>query len=75
MEELLKQLTKVKIEELDEEATKLFNTIMKVIDERDELSIRIEEAVDTLYYWRKALDADFQNEMLNILKGDNEEDI
>lgn len=39
IENLIEELTKVRLEMLDEEATKLFNTIMKVLDERDSLII------------------------------------
>lgn len=37
IENLIEQLTKVRPELLNEEALKLFNTIMAVLDERDEL--------------------------------------
>lgn len=137
-EEVLEALTTVRVDMLDEEATRLFEVIMKVIDERDELNNRIEKAIDklqllvdigfdydgmsksedlqlliddlvsyakdsikilnkkdddkeysakeelesriekaieTLYCWGEVLDADFQNKMLNILKGNDEKDI
>ena len=77
VEEVLEALTTTRVDMLDEEATRLFEVIMKVIDERDELNNRIEKAIDTLYCWGEVLDADFQNKMLNILKlkGDDEKDI
>ena len=138
VEEVLEALTTVRVDMLDEEATRLFEVIMKVIDERDELNnriekatdklqllvdigfdydgmsksedlqlliddlvsyakdsikilnkkdddkeysakeeleSRIEKAIDTLYCWGEVLDADFQNKMLNILKGNDEKDI
>ena len=37
IENLIEQLTKVRPEMLNEEALKLFNTIMLVLDERDKL--------------------------------------
>ena len=37
VEKLIKAMTKVRPEMLNEEATKLFNTIMKILDERDAL--------------------------------------
>lgn len=37
IENLMEQLTKVRPEMLNEEALKLFNTIMAVLDERDKL--------------------------------------
>lgn len=37
IERLIEELTKVRPELLDEEGQKLFNTIMRVIDERDML--------------------------------------
>lgn len=36
-EKLIEAMTKVRPEMLNEEATKLFNTIMKILDERDTL--------------------------------------
>lgn len=138
VEEVLEALTTTRVDMLDEEATRLFEVIMKVIDERDELNnrikkatdklqllvdigfdydgmsksedlqlliddlvsyakdsikilnkkddnkeysakeeleSRIEKAIDTLYCWGETLDADFQNKMLNILKGNDEKDI
>ena len=138
VEEVLEALTTTRVDMLDEEATRLFEVIMKVIDERDELNnriekatdklqllvdigfdydgmsksedlqlliddlvsyakdsikilnkkdddkeysakeeleSRIEKAIDTLYCWGEVLDADFQNKMLNILKGNDEKDI
>lgn len=74
-EEVLETLTTVRVDMLDEDATRLFEVIMKVIDERDELTNKIEKAIETLYCWGEVLDADFQNKMLNILKGDDEKDI
>ena len=72
-EEVLEALTTTRVDMLDEEATRLFEVIMKVIDERDELNNRIGKAIDTLYCWGEVLDADFQNKMLNILKGNDED--
>ena len=40
-ETLLEQMTKVRPEVLNENALKLFNKIMKVIDERDELQQKL----------------------------------
>lgn len=37
IEKLIEDMTKVRPEMLNEEALKLFNTIMKIIDERDTL--------------------------------------
>ena len=37
VENLIEQMTKVRPEMLNDEALKLFNTIMKVLDERDNL--------------------------------------
>jgi hypothetical protein len=37
IEKLIEELTKVRPEMLNEEALKLFNTIMAILDERDEL--------------------------------------
>ena len=37
IEKLIEDMTKVRSEMLNEEALKLFNTIMKIIDERDTL--------------------------------------
>lgn len=37
IENLIEQMTKVRPEMLNEEALKLFNTIMAVLDERDKL--------------------------------------
>lgn len=37
IESFIEQMTKVRPEMLNEEALKLFNTIMKVLDERDNL--------------------------------------
>lgn len=74
-EEVLEALTTVRVDMLDVDATRLFEVIMKVIDERDELTNKIEKAIDTLYCWGEVLDADFQNKMLNILKGNDEKDI
>ena len=37
IEKLIEDMTKVRPEMLNEEALKLFNTIMKIIDERDKL--------------------------------------
>lgn len=48
VEEVLEALTTTRVDMLDEEATKLFEVIMKVIDERDELAKKIEEATDKL---------------------------
>ena len=42
IESLIEQLTKVRPEMLNEEALKLFNTIMDVLDERDLLKRQIE---------------------------------
>lgn len=138
IEEILESLTTVRVDMLNEDTAKLFEVIMKVIDERDELNnriekatdklqllvdigfdydgmsksedlqsliddlvsyakdsikilnkkdddkeysakeeleSRIEKAIDTLYCWGEVLDADFQNKMLNILKGNDEKDI
>ena len=75
IEEILESLTTVRVDMLNEDTAKLFEVIMKVIDERDELNNRIEKAIDTLYCWGEVLDADFQNKMLNILKGNDEKDI
>ena len=74
-EEVLEALTTVRVDMLDVDAIRLFEVIMKVIDERDELTNKIEKAIDTLYCWGEILDADFQNKMLNILKGNDEKDI
>ena len=41
IENLIEELTKVRPEMLNEEALKLFNTIMAVLDERDELKEEI----------------------------------
>ena len=71
VEEVLEALTTTRVDMLDEEATRLFEVIMKVIDERDELNNRIEKVIDTLYCWGEVLGADFQNKMLNILKGND----
>ena len=46
IEKLIEQLTKVRPEMLNEEALKLFNTIMAVLDERDELIKRNKELED-----------------------------
>ena len=43
-ETLLEQMTRVRPEVLNEEGLKLFNKIMEVIDERDELQERINKA-------------------------------
>lgn len=74
-EEVLEALTTVRVDMLDVDATRLFEVIMKVIDERDELANKIEKAIETLYCWGEVLDADFQNKMLNILKGNDEKGI
>jgi len=37
IENLIEAMTKVRLEMLNEEATKLFNTIMRILDERDSL--------------------------------------
>ena len=48
VEEVLEALTTTRVDMLDEEATRLFEVIMKVIDERDELNNRIEKAIEYL---------------------------
>jgi hypothetical protein len=45
-ETLLEQMTRVRPEVLDENALKLFNKIMEVIDERDDLQNRIDKAIE-----------------------------
>ena len=46
IENLIEQLTKVRPEMLNGEALKLFNTIMAVLDERDELKERLKEKIE-----------------------------
>lgn len=43
VENLIEAMTKVRPEMLNEEATKLFNTIMKILDERDILIQTVKE--------------------------------
>lgn len=43
IENLIEAMTKVRPEMLNEEATKLFNTIMKILDERDILIQTVKE--------------------------------
>ena len=46
IENLIEQLTKVRPEMLNEEALKLFNTIMAILDERDRWKRKIKEIRD-----------------------------
>ena len=46
IENLIEQLTKVRPEMLNEEALKLFNTIMAILDERDRWRKKIKEIRD-----------------------------
>ena len=46
IENLIEQLTKVRPERLNEEALKLFNTIMAILDERDMWRKKIKEIRD-----------------------------
>lgn len=39
----------------------------------DELKNRTNKAIEKLYCWGEVLDSDFQKEMLDILKGNNNE--
>lgn len=43
IENLIEAMTKVRPEMLNEEALKLFNTIMKILDERDSLKNEIKD--------------------------------
>ena len=43
IEKLIEALTKVRPEMLNEEALKLFNTIMAILDERDKLIARVKK--------------------------------
>ena len=65
-ETLLEQMTRVRPEVLDENALKLFNKIMEVIDERDGLQNRIDKAIEyiennQLYY--EDYDYDYEDEL------------
>lgn len=48
-----------------------------MIDEKDkkiqELNDKINKAIDKLHCWGEVLDPEFQQEMLKILEGDNDE--
>lgn len=46
IENLIEQLTKVRPELLNEEALKLFNTIMALLDDRDNLKERLKEQIE-----------------------------
>ena len=46
IENLIEQMTLVRPEMLNEEALKLFNTIMAVLDERDRWELKIKEIID-----------------------------
>ena len=48
IENLIEELTKVRPEMLNEEALKLFNTIMAVLDERDKLKEENQELINEL---------------------------
>ena len=70
------------IKELQEEIEELKeNYIPKLQASKDrldkdsyELQHRIYEAIDKLYCWGEVLNAEFQNEMLDILQGNKEEE-
>lgn len=54
IEKLIEDMTKVRPEMLNEEALKLFNTIMKIIDERDKLKEEVKDAKEYAdEVWRK----------------------
>ena len=47
-EEMLEELIKIEPSRLDENTQKLFYTIMKVIDERDELQDKISKSIEII---------------------------
>ena len=79
-EEVLEALTTVRVDMLDVDATRLFEVIMKVIDERDELKERIEKAIklhnefaikSPLLIFENDDLLKFMNSLLDILKAND----
>ena len=67
IENLIEELTKVRPEMLNEEALKLFNTIMAVLDERDKLIKRIDRAIEYINLKRPVA---LEDKIIKILKED-----
>ena len=65
IENLIEQLTKVRPEMLNEEALKLFNTIMAVLDERDKLIKRNEELEEKCQRYKKSKD-EYKNKYIEV---------
>ena len=53
IENLIEAMTKVRPEMLNEEATKLFNTIMRILDTRDELIEENKKLKLEIEKWKK----------------------
>ena len=79
-EEVLEALTTTRVDMLDEEATRLFEVIMKVIDERDELIEKIEKAIklynefvvkNPLLVFENDDLLKFMNSLIDTLRGGN----
>lgn len=66
--EALRSMENKRVEQLDENAQNVFYAIMKIADERDELKLKKNKAIETLYCWGEALEPNFQSKMLDILE-------
>lgn len=68
IQDILEELHLVRPEILQPKAKKLFETIMIIADERDELQQRIDKAIEYIEYI--GIDQTFDKVLIEILKGE-----
>lgn len=61
------------LNEIDKEIERLQDMDKILRNENINLKLRINKAIDKLYCWGEVLNPNFQQEMLNILKGSDKE--